>query len=101
MKFCAKCQKEMDDEAVVCTSCGCALEKSCQKSWVTTILLCIFLGGFGAHRFYTGHFATAVTQLILTLTVMGAFITGIWVIYDLVMIILKKFETADGSPLCE
>lgn len=101
MKFCSKCQKELDDEAIICTSCGCVLEKPCQKNWVTTILLCVFLGGFGAHRFYTGHIITGVIQLVLTLTFIGAFITGIWVIYDLVMIILKKFKAHDGSPLCE
>ncbi len=25
MKYCSKCGKELDDEAVVCTNCGCAV----------------------------------------------------------------------------
>src|SRR6185312_1800790 len=34
-----------------------------QKDWLTTLLLCIFLGGLGVHRFYTGHTAIGVVQL--------------------------------------
>lgn len=49
-----------------------------------TLLLCIFLGIFGAHRFYEGKIATAVIWL-LTGGLMGI---G-WVI-DLVFIIFKR-----------
>jgi len=26
-----------------------------QKDWLTTLLLCLFTGTIGGHRFYTGH----------------------------------------------
>lgn len=32
MKFCSKCGKEIMDEAVVCPSCGCAVEKELTKN---------------------------------------------------------------------
>ena len=31
MKFCSKCGKELVDEAVVCTGCGCAIESVSKK----------------------------------------------------------------------
>ncbi|HEY3054618.1 MAG TPA: TM2 domain-containing protein [Thermoanaerobaculia bacterium] len=64
-----------------------------QKDWLTTLLLCIFLGGFGAHRFYTGHTGTAVVQL---LTAGGCLV---WAIIDLINIITGKFVDANGQPL--
>lgn len=64
-----------------------------QKSWLATLLLCLLLGGFGVHRFYTGHIATGVLQL---LTLGGC---GIWALIDLIMIIVGSFKAADGSEL--
>lgn len=32
------------------------------KSWLVTLLLCFFLGNFGAHRFYTAHWKIGVAQ---------------------------------------
>ncbi len=64
-----------------------------QKDWLTTLLLCIFLGGFGAHRFYTGHTGTGVVQL---LTLGGCIV---WAIIDLVQIITGNFRDANGQPL--
>ena len=64
-----------------------------QKDWLTTLLLCIFLGGLGVHRFYTGHTAIGVVQL---LTAGGC---GIWVLVDLIMIITDNFRDSNGLPL--
>ncbi len=64
-----------------------------QKDWLTTLLLCIFLGGFGGHRFYVGKTGTAVAQL---LTLGGC---GIWAIIDLIQIITGAFTDANGQPL--
>lgn len=66
---------------------------STQKDWLTTLLLCIFLGGFGIHRFYTGHTAIGVVQL---LTLGGC---GIWALIDLIMIITGDFKDSNGYPL--
>lgn len=64
-----------------------------QKDWLTTLLLCIFLGGFGGHRFYTGHTGTAVIQLF---TAGGCVV---WAIIDLIAIITGTFKDANGQLL--
>lgn len=38
-----------------------------QKSWIATLLLCFFLGSFGAHNFYTGRTSFGVAQLVLNI----------------------------------
>ena len=63
------------------------------KDWLTTLLLCIFLGALGVHRFYTGHIGIGIAQL---LTGGGCLI---WAIYDLIMIARGKFTDAQGQPL--
>jgi hypothetical protein len=63
------------------------------KSWMTTLLLVLFAGGFGAHRFYTGYTLYGVLQI---LTCGGL---GIWTLYDLIMIATGKFVDAQGRPL--
>ncbi len=96
--FCSKCGKEINDDAVICVHCGCKVEgKSLssdeKRSWVCTLLLCIFLGGIGAHRFYTGYIAIGIIQL---LTLGGC---GIWVLIDLISILCNSYKSADGSEL--
>lgn len=63
------------------------------KSWMTTLLLCLFVGYLGVHRFYTGHTLLGVLQLITC----GGF--GIWSFIDLIFILTGKFTDAQGRPL--
>jgi len=63
------------------------------KDWLTTLLLCIFLGGLGVHRFYTGHTVIGIVQL---LTLGGC---GIWSLVDLIMIAIGNFKDAQGNAL--
>jgi TM2 domain-containing membrane protein YozV len=62
-----------------------------RKSTGAAYLLWLFLGGFGAHRFYLGQTGTAVTQLVLLLLgwiplFAGWVILGIWLFVDLFLI---------------
>ena len=51
------------------------------KSNITAILLCLFLGGLGIHRFYLGYTLIGVIQL---LTFGGVLI---WAIVDFIRLI--------------
>jgi len=64
-----------------------------QKDWLTTLLLYIFVGWLGVHRFYTGHTGIGVVQL---LTGGGC---GIWQLIDLITIITGSYKDSNGLPL--
>ena len=67
-----------------------------KKSTLIAYLLLIFLGWFGAHRFYLGQTGTAIAQLILmiggtvlTVVLIGIpmlAIGGVWLLVDLFLI---------------
>lgn len=77
------------------------------KSMGVAYILALFLGGFGAHRFYLGRTGSAVAQLVLFILgwltlglFVGAFfllIVGIWVIVDLFLI--PGMITSDKAAL--
>lgn len=93
--FCQNCGAETNSAAEICTKCGVKLATAASggSDWLTTLLLCIFLGGLGIHRFYTGHTAIGIVQL---LTLGGC---GIWTLIDLILIITGSFKDASGNPL--
>lgn len=64
-----------------------------QKSKVVAILLCLFLGFFGAHRFYVGKVGTGILMLLTG----GIF--GIWTFIDLLVLICGGFRDSNGNPL--
>lgn len=67
-----------------------------EKQKTTTILLAFFLGALGIHRFYVGKTGTGIIMLLLTLTIVGIYISGIWATIDLVMIVCDKFKDGKG-----
>ena len=98
MKYCAHCGAQLVDEAVVCPKCGCAVAptktvdpNASPKSRLITLLLCIFVGGLGIHRFYVGKIGTGI---LYTLT-LGLF--GIGYLVDFIKILCGKFTDKNGN----
>ncbi|MCX7942314.1 MAG: TM2 domain-containing protein [Dictyoglomaceae bacterium] len=79
------------------------------KSRKTTLLLCVFLGIFGAHRFYIGKIGTGLLMLFIGFMWIVLSITLkmfywylfipliIWVLIDLVSVILGKMKDINGN----
>lgn len=113
-KTCLTCGAVMDKDAAYCPKCGTKQELGntfaetqysqdnhnttrnnnntssesvggINAKWIATLLLCIFLGNLGVHRFYNHKIGTGILMLIT----LGGF--GIWTLIDLVLIIVGSF----------
>ena len=109
-KFCKHCGGKIPEAAVICTLCGCQVEefRSAQQPNVvihnnnnnvntnvvpgyglhaknkwTAFFLCLFLGYFGAHKFYEGRIGAGILYLFTG----GLFGFG-WII-DCIALLLK------------
>ena len=100
--FCPNCKSQNNDESNFCKDCGINLLIQCNKtksriisdkSRLVALLLCIFLGAIGVHRFYVGKIGTGIL-MILTF---GGF--GIWLVVDLILIITNSFTDVNGLKL--
>lgn len=67
-----------------------------QRSRAALTIFAFVLGSFGAHRFYAGKIGTGVLQLILTLTLIGALISGPWALVDFILACAGKFRDREG-----
>ena len=63
------------------------------RNKLVTLLLCIFLGYLGIHRFYLGKTLSG----ILYLCTGGFFVIG--VIVDVILILIGAMRDADGNEL--
>ena len=102
-KYCSECGVLINIKAEICPKCGVRQNGQAtpisaeivdqRNKWITCLLLCWFLGFLGVHRFYTGHTALGVFQL---LTLGGC---GIWTLIDFIIIVSGNFKDAQGNPI--
>ena len=83
------------------------------KNWLTTLLLCWFLGFLGVHRLYAGRIGSGA--LILYWTIVAILVTnlnvylgiacfvgvGAVVVNDFVIIAMKKFKDCYGREIVD
>ncbi len=105
--YCQKCGKELPDQAAFCPACGqpvpgtsrpaalgpgYAVEKPVSPySRLAALLLCIFVGVLGVHRFYVGKIGTGVAMIF---TLGGL---GIWALIDFIMIVVGSFRDINAK----
>ncbi len=70
-----------------------------QKSKGVAALLALFLGYFGAHDFYLGYKKQGIIKVVLTISMIGAFISGIWTLIDLIKILCNGKLDSNGQLL--
>lgn len=99
-KFCESCGGIIKQAAEICPKCGVRQKPAGRsvtdgpgKEWTTTLVLCIFLGCIGVHRFYTGHTGIGILQLLT----LGC--CGIFTFVDFISIITGSYTDKQGNPL--
>ncbi|HPS59109.1 MAG TPA: TM2 domain-containing protein [Spirochaetota bacterium] len=97
-KFCESCGSIIKKAAELCPKCGvrqrpAGVIDGAGKDWLTTLLLCFFLGFFGLHRFYTGSTGIGVVQLLSG----GGCL--VWAFIDFITILTGSYKDGNGQPL--
>lgn len=60
------------------------------RNKIVAALLAFFFGTLGIHRFYLGRNGSGVLMLVLSLTVIGLFVTAPWAIIDAVRYLMMS-----------
>ena len=74
-----------------CTSAGCERGMVIKMSKTGAILITLFLGGLGVHRFMTGKIGTGIIWLLT-----GG-VCGIGWLVDFIMVLCGKFTDKNGN----
>lgn len=66
------------------------MDKHPDKSYVVYGLLGIFFGSYGIHNFYAGQTKKGVMKIVLTLTLVGILVSGLWGLFEGISAISNK-----------
>ena len=124
-KFCKSCGKPIENDFEVCPYCGANTDNKIisGKDWLVCLILLVFAGILGIHKFYVGRTSEGVVMLVLTLTflvfadmlgihkfyvgrtsvmlvlTLGAIASFVLWIIDLIQLVSGNFKDAEGKYL--
>ena len=99
--FCKFCGKPIESDFKACPYCGAATDNKIisGKDWLVCLILLVFAGMLGIHKFYVGRTSEGVVMLVLTLTFIGAIASFVLWIIDLIQLVSGDFKDAEGKYL--
>ena len=107
-KFCPFCGKQVSEDFKICPYCGKNIyayidndyndnnSVFSQDNWLICLMLIIFLGLIGAHKFYAGRILSAIILLIFSITIIGLIVSILIWIIDLIKLLSGNFRDAKG-----
>ncbi len=97
-KFCHNCGVATNANQTICTSCGVALKGgSGKKKKSTLLLLGLFLGTVGAHKFYMGSWGWGIVYLVLSITLVFIWVPLIVSFVEDIRLIMMSDEEFDSK----
>ena len=99
--FCKSCGKPIGNHFEVCPYCGAKTgnKMASGKDWMVCLILLVFAGMLGIHKFYVGRTSEGVVMLVLTLTFIGAIASFVLWIIDLIQLVRGDFKDSEGKYL--
>ena len=89
--YCSTCGKEIIEESIYCKYCGAKIKKNNNKHTVdktTYLVLAIFCGGLGIHKFYAEQTTVGIFYLLFSWT----FIPAILALIDFFIVCNKQAD---------
>jgi len=119
--FCSNCGAATTPLTEICMKCGARVAKAgstttaapagdvSAKSRMVAMLLALFLGQLGIHRFYLGKIGTGVVMLVLTIIgyatvwlIIGFIplaVVWVWNLIDFIMILAGSMKDKEGKTV--
>ena len=95
MIYCRECGARHSDKAKACPKCG-YQNINMEKSMLAYVLLTLFLGTWGVHKFYAGRSGEGIAMLLMGtigwLLIIPGIVVCIWALIDLIVGIININE---------